>query len=96
MERADDLALLHQALAQRAPLVRTTVGESNDRLTLQKNGNPQPGRLTRTPPSRGNLVEPTCQDPLSHAASHLPNETRRNKTNDLGLASEVLPTVDSS
>jgi hypothetical protein len=50
VERADDLAVLDPALAERSPSVRTTVGQGDDAAAVTENRHPEPGDVDRSPP----------------------------------------------
>ena len=70
MQGANDFALFDPPLAKRAPLVRAAVRKGNDRLSVAKKPDPQPGTPLHPSPSGGNLVKPAYRDPLGHTHSH--------------------------
>jgi hypothetical protein len=69
MQRADDLAVLDPAMAQRASGMRATARQSDDFRSGSKEGDSEAERVRRTARSFPEFVEPANRDPVGHSRS---------------------------
>ena len=66
MQRADDLAFLDPAVAERTSRMRAPPGESHQLAAVPVNRQPQAGRIERKPSAFGHFLHPTNSHPLGH------------------------------